>query len=92
MRENRANRTLPRPRFGREIEIEGSDLLYAVQYDPKREILDLTLHGGKRYRYRGISVWTFCRLITANSAGKAFNEIKKEINSGWVTVRKLQPY
>lgn len=78
---------LPQPRFHATIEITDSGALHSCQYDPKREILDLTMKNGKRYRYRDVANSVFADLVTTKSPGKVYNRFIK--GNGSV---KLQPY
>lgn len=74
-----------RPQFSQELKIKSS-VLKAVQYDPDRSILDVTLNNGNRYRYRHVSYWDFTNIVAGKSAGKVFNRLKSE---DWHQARKL---
>lgn len=74
-----------RPTFRNTVAVKSS-VVRAVQYDPDKSILDVTLNNGNRYRYRHVNSWQYAQLTAGKSAGKVFNQLKGQ---EWHQARKL---
>ena len=81
-----------RPKFETCIKIEGSDWIDNVQYDPTLGILDANLKAGTRYRFYNVGTYTFSRVITAKSSGRAFNELVKGKHASKKLPRKARGF
>jgi len=56
-----------------------STMLASCEYDPDTKELMVEFKGGKKYYYVDVDPVIYADLITAKSAGKFFNFIKKEL-------------
>ena len=63
------------------ILLDSSNICEVVYYRPQG-ILEVVFHGGRVYRYAGITEAVFQEFITAESAGKYYNaKIKRQFKS-----------
>jgi len=60
-------------------EFTESTMLASCEYDPDTKELMVEFKGGNKYYYVEVEPTTYADLITANSPGRYFNSIKKEL-------------
>lgn len=60
-------------------EFTNSSMLSSVSYDTETKELTVTFANGKQYIYEDADLSIYDNLISAQSAGKYFNSIKKDL-------------
>lgn len=58
-----------------------SSNLRSCDYDAQTQILSITFHSGRTYRYADVPEDTYQSLLNAPSAGKYFNSAIKDVYS-----------
>ena len=52
-----------------------SSVIASVKYDDDRSVLEITFHTGRVYHYSNVPRGVYEELLTAESAGKYFNDV-----------------
>jgi len=61
------------------IEVLGSSVVEAVQYDEARQHLDIALTTGRTYRYLDVPPEVYRAFITAESKGRYYNDHIRDV-------------
>jgi hypothetical protein len=62
-----------------QIEVVGSSVVEAVQYDEARQHLDIELTTGRTYRYLDVPPEVYQAFITAASKGRYYNDHIRDV-------------